>query len=384
VTLVPKVKRIKRADYELVAEYLEKSTDGAFVKALWIDRFELWWDKNSTPEIGHEPNAWVLEVESVIVGFFCYVSVNYLLEGENITGHSASSWYVDLEYRKYSIELLRPFLNAEKPCLLLNTTPSKDKAIKIFNHFNLQPLYLNWLNTQLILPIDISSIVDFLIARWCKQKTTVQILTFIKYLISPLIFLIKKTYQLRLSSPSKDYSAQEIDHFSNEYDHVWNSFKKDYNFLMIRDSKSLNWLFFGSKELQNSRKIIEIRWKEDLLGYVALNIVKHKSAAKEIYSYHIIDSILIDDRIETYKFVLKSIVKIGKQEKIKISIIVVSPFDPLFKKYWSRVAFVTKTNKQNILYKFPDNTYSSINDLSDNNGWYATPLDGDRGFFIGA
>ena len=103
------VKQIDPSYFPRAAIFLEKMTNNEFPKELWIDRFHLWWEDNPV-FYAEKRSGWILTDGENIVGFFAVIPVHYHFKGEEIPGHSATSWFVDPEYRKHSLKLIAPFV----------------------------------------------------------------------------------------------------------------------------------------------------------------------------------------------------------------------------------------------------------------------------------
>jgi hypothetical protein len=376
------VKQIDPSYFPRAAIFLEKMTNNEFPKELWIDRFHLWWEDNPV-FYAEKPSGWILTDGENIVGFFAVIPVHYHFKGEEIPGHSATSWFVDPEYRKHSLKLIAPFVKAEQPCLLINSTPSKDVAIKIFKYYKLTLLKQPWLKVFQLFPVQGSQLWCFLVGRKFGESSFAEYLVKLDWLIGSIIDFLQRCRISSLKNNSNPYSVREIFYFSEDYNKLWEKFKNKYDLLAIRDSSRLNWFFFSSKNLSSLRRVLEIRNDLKLMGYVVVNVVRLPVKNRQYYFYDWIDSMIVGGGGEVYFAILRALYELAAKDEKNIILIRTTSFDPYIEKYLTRFGFQQKTEEQNILLRYPNNELGANKLVNTNLKEYFSPLDGDRGFFIG-
>jgi hypothetical protein len=373
---------IGRSDMNKAAFFLEKMTNGKYPQELWLDRFQLWWENNPSISEAQQPKAWVLKDGEEIVGFYSYISTEYSFNEQKIMGHMACSWYVVPAYRQYSLKLLMPFLVIKPPCLLLNTTPAKDTALKIFKFFKVKPIKQLWLNNYYLFPIHGSRLWDLIVIRKFGQGPLGVCLKNAGCLIGPMINLAQKIKMLSIKKKSMSYDIEEINKFTEDYESLWQSFRKGYDLIATRDVKRLNWFFFGSKDLRSHRRVLEIRKNQVLVGYLTVSIAKTSMKNEEYFYYELVDAMIRDESQGAYYAILSKLYELAAKEEKKICFFKATAFDPNIRKYLEKFGQKRETTEQNILMRFSEMRGTIKNEAQSHQAFYFTPLDGDRGFFV--
>lgn len=372
------VRPLVKEDYEALSRFLEKETKGIFQKDFWLDRFDYWWCNNPAmrPDIQH---GWILSTKNgQIVGFFGNIPVRYLINRRETIVCSATSWYVAEEFRHQSLELLSPFLKQRNP--LLDTTPT-EKIVDILHTLKFHSLQQNWLSKDAVCPVDAREFCNFLIARTTSKKSRTMLLKMAALLAVPAIKVLQTVNKLRLPPIKGGYTVSEVGNFDDSYTLLWNKLKNKYDILAIRNQEALSWFFFGSPDLRSNRKVLEIREKGTLVGYIAVKLVVSKAYKKEIYRYfEVADMVIIEDNPMAYCAALKGLLLLARKNKDKISFIKISPFDRKIEEHLTKFGFFGYKGKARFLYRgFGENGSDRKDSLE--SGFYATPLDGDRCYF---
>ena len=119
-------------------------------------------------------------------------------------------------------------------------------------------------------------------------KKVGKIFTLCKYPTGITTNLIQTIRQLHLHRFDPEYQFQEIKKFDQSYDLLWNKYKNKYKAMTVRNSTTLNWIFFGSKELTLRRKVLEVKYRQHMIAYVAINIVPFITKGATYYFFDII------------------------------------------------------------------------------------------------
>jgi hypothetical protein len=376
----PYIKQIDPGLFQDVSIFLETMTDEKYPRALWVDRFKFWWQDNPTAT-KDKAFGWILYDEHEIKGFYGYIQTVYYLNGNNVNAYSGTSWYVEEEYRSHSLDLFRHLFQQESACLLLNTTPSPH-AEAIYNMFRFQILKQPWHNEVLMFPINGAELWDFLVRKKFSDNPLRPFLARLKYPVGWVIECLQNIRQFIFAKSEPNYQFKELTEFDVAYNDLWKSFKQRYDVMSVRDQKTLNWFYFGSPDLRTKRIVIEMKLNGKLIAYIAVNLPKAKSIGKEFQYFDVVDLVVIDERPSHYQAIFNELIRVAKDQTQKVILIRVVPFDIGIKKHLSKIGFTMSYKNPSFIYKYIGDEDEAIqNSLSNNH--YATPLDGDRGYFVG-
>ncbi len=372
-----RVKVLDTTEYGRLAIFLEEQSKGLVSRDFWQERFHLWWESNPSMEKGIS-RGWVLYHGDEIVGYLGNIPIKYSICGKENLACSACSWYVLPTFRNKSIEVLIPFLKQDR--LLLNTTPIA-AVIKILDNFNFKRYTPQWIQKDAIYPLSITQFSNYSLGKVQKKLSKGYI--FYKPLFYGVVCLFK-FYQNSLRNftklfNTKKYSCLEIQEFGNEYDTLYEQFKDRYRLTANRSALHLNWFFFGSKQLKETRKVLEVRDKERILGYVAFKKVKEELAGNSFFYFEMIDSMFIEENMPMYFLLLQRIRGLAEQDRDEIAFLKMNPFTKKFRKAINLSGFLWKKGNSNFLLR---NSLSFSPEIpTEDTLFYATALDGDRCFF---
>jgi len=366
-------------NYESVAIFLEKATDGIFKKEFWLDRFGYWWDRNSAmlPDISR---GWILSGEDDEVGgFLGNIPVRYYIKGQEKIVCCVTSWYVGEKYTKKSLNLLIPFLKQTVPVLLLDTTPTV-KVANMLSHLGFNSIDKEWLKKDVFYPVDIAEFWDFIAMRYGSKKGIAALIKLAGLLAIPAVKFYRKVCKLSLPAIGKEYIFSEIRAFDKSYSLLWNKLKEKHDMLAVRNETTLNWFFFGSADLMSSRKVIELRCDDALIGYVAVKEIKHSLCGKAYYFFEVVDMVILTENESGYNIAVKGLLWLAEKNKNKVMLIKFNAFDERIKRALLDFGFFWKTGDSRFLYKYTEGHGLDAADYP-SGYFYATPLDGDRCFF---
>ncbi len=365
-----KVRPIEKKDYKPLARFLEKITE--VDAALWVDRFTCWWDENPAMSDG-VARGWILyEDDGKVGGTFGNLTARYFIDGQVKIVSAGANYYMSRKSRRRALELFHPFLAQKHPVIM--TTPS-ERTVQISLLLGFKLLNQPWLREEAIYIKDASSFWSFISHKFSHIKLKLFLFQCAGIFIIPLLKILNTIGRKRLAALDKDYSFKEIHTFGQRYTVLSNTLKERYDIMAVRDHIGLNWFFFGSENLRSSRKVLEIKNKEDLIGYVALK-AGTKRQGKKTYNYlEVVDLVLLEESKSAYGAVMHGLLSIGKGKDENIVFIKTHIFNQDLKKYLKRCGFFMRLAKEAILYR-------NFGELDLDKNFYASALDGDRSFSL--
>lgn len=367
--LINKVRPIGTEDYRALARFLEKKTQGVDA-ALWIDRFTCWWDENPAMCDGIDCGWIVYEDDGKVGGTFGNIPVKYFIDGQEKIVCCATNWYMSKKSRRRALELLHPFLAQKHP--VLNTTPA-EKVVQISLQMGFKQLNQPWLREEAVYINDASSFWSFISHNFSHHKLKLFLFQCAGIFIVPLLKILNTIGWKRLAALDKDYTLKEIQAFDQKYTVLSNKLKEKYNIVAVRDHIALNWFFFGSKKLRSSRKVVEIKNKEDLIGYLAVKAGNKRRSAKTYNYLEVVDLVLIEESESAYGAVLHGLLRLGAGKDKNIVFIKTHIFNHDLKKYLKRSGFFNRPAREAFIYR-------NFGELDLDKNFFASPLDGDRSF----
>lgn len=357
--------------YQELSAFLEGQSQGIIPRDVWIDRFTCFWDHNPAFKEGVDQRGWlIIDDKGRIGGFFGSIPVLYCYKGEERIFCIATSWYVDESCRKYSLDVFRSFLKQDKAQLC--TTPSPEVAF-IFKKMGFKAFEAEWLNKGYLFPVDSWEFAFFLRQKLFKNSIILGFSACLMPLLSMITDVYKFLYHFRwVGKKGGQYFVREINTFGKEYDVFWEKLRLKFGLLAVRNQETLNWYFWGTPQLKSQRKILEIRTKQGLIGYVALKEVVRQVQAHRIRYYEMVDVALLEDNSELFLELLEGIKSLAY--KNRISFIKTYHLSPYWESMMREKGFIAMAKEHRFLFRdLPD-------PLPGLRSWL-TPLDGDRGFF---
>lgn len=365
------IRPVETKDYGEIAKFLAAMTGHVFTSDVWLDRFDCWWGKNHAMSADLH-KGWVLCDGEKIGGFIGNIPVKYIIDGKEQLVCSATSWYVDPEFRGASMRLINAFKNQDVP--LLDTTPI-GTVVKILLRKGFKDLNCDWLQKDVIYPINLKAFFGFFVDKMADKRKALSLMR----ILSPLGQMAIKLFQSFGIRPQKNsYAAVQIAGFDQRYSQLWEKMKCTHRITAIRDSRTLNWFFFGSRQLRDARVVVEIKKGDALVGYIAAKKAINTAAGRQ-YSYlEVVDIFLLETGISDYYGILRSFLQFIKSTYRETTFIRMNAFDKNMEKALAKLnVFWLKGTSRFLHSKFPD---IKIKDNGDSQ-FYATALDGDRCFF---
>jgi len=192
-----------------------------------------------------------------------------------------------------------------------------------------------------------------------------------KYLSRALGFmgnqLIKIQYGRGVSIP-EEFNLYEVKYFDQRFDEFWHEEAKNYEIIVIRDSKYLNWRYIENPEAYYT--IFAIEENKSIKGFIVLRCIE-----KEIKRGHIVDILAASGREEIVNLLLLKAMGYFIKEKTQIVSCWTSEQFPVYQSLISMGFARRETPHDLIVRSFnPDmpNEY-----LTDKTKWYITMGDSD-------
>jgi hypothetical protein len=361
--------------FDQLAEFLQLMTGGEYTSALWIDHFNYWWiDNPNAQEIGKYGRV-IFNNSNEIKGFLGFVPFPYRYNDKSIISAGFTSWFVDEEFRGKSLQLLRSLLKEPNIDLFFDTTPS-DKAVKIFSALKFKLIDREWHNKLNLKPINFNFLVEYYVYRRFSNRN---LLLIFKILFK--LFPIQKIFNIfyrRLSSKN-EYEVRKMNNFTETHTEIWNEVNKDSLLYANRSQENASWLFWGSKQLSDSRVCMEISKNKKLIGYCVFDICKKQMFDTSVYFYQLKEWAVSDDNKKSHQELLFSIICHAKKNK-KVAAVNIELFSNDIINNLMDFGINVKKKNHNCLIKasgeYKDNLERIISE-----SYSDTPLDGDRAYF---
>lgn len=357
--------------YEALSVFLEGQTQGIIPRDVWMDRFPYFWEHSPFFREGNDQRGWlIIDDKGCIGGSFGSIPMLYHYKGQEKIFDVASSWYVEPSCRRHSLAVFRRFLKTGRAQLC--TTPSPDVTF-IFKRMGFRSFEAEWLGKGYFLPINSWEFSYFLRQKLFKNRAIFAFSICIMPLLSLIVDFYRSLYKFRsFRKKEGQYLVREISTFGEEYDAFWEKFRQKFDILAVRNRKALNWLFFGTPQLRSQRKVLEIRRKEELIGYAAVKeVVRQVGPHRHIRYYEIFDAALLEDNRELFLDLLDELESLAY--KNRISFIKIPPLSTCWKSVMRQKGFREMAKESRFVYK-------DLSSLQNLRSWF-TPVDGDRGFF---
>lgn len=254
-------------------------------KETWLRRFEIWW-KTNPAHSDLFPKGWVLENGSSIVGFIGNLPVKFLLCGEIKTGAAAVSWYVDPSVRGLSsLRLFYEFQKQKHASLLLFNSDNPD-LMRIVTKNKFEDFIVPRFQTKYFFIINRKE-PDYIVKKYLFKGELPRLHEMAAFIARFGRLTCACVYQkpvARMSaSPDPDYITSLCNSCDDSFTHIWESHLKDCDVALLRDTKTLNWIYFSSIQ-PNQRFVIQCRRSRDssLAGYMVFDIQRKISSGTGI------------------------------------------------------------------------------------------------------
>jgi len=347
------------------ARFLESEKAGGLDKDEWLAKFGVLWDQNPFFDTGFHARGWVVVDENeAILGFLGNVPVRYVRESTEEACYWATTWFVAEKARAHSLDLFRKFMAQDG--VLFDTTPTPGVELILAKRFKFARLDSEWIKADYILPIHLRPCAVFVKWRLGNRPLlrpfsvaacmAVQALTWCRSVVGRL-------------KRHPGIEVKEIDASPADLDGWWASYKRQRSYTLVRDDRSMRWLYFSGAYCQ-SRKVLEIRRGGALLGFVSLKRNRQPAfAIVELVDWAMLD--LNEDCLSTIIIEVREAVRRWGED---VAFLRTNAFNARMADLLSRSGFWKFGGKSRYYY------FDRTRKLSPG-ALHATPVDGDRSLF---
>lgn len=232
----------------------------------WLERFNYFWDLNPAYKSDWK-KGWLIEVDGDLRGYIADVPTYFMANGKKIIVHNSTSWFVDIDYRNYSLSLYFTLLKSVGKGLLFSTTANQ----------LITPMRKKLKFEYLPMSKEIAKTKNVWVIIKNPRKPLEQKLPFSAFnglLSYPLKFVLK--YQLRAPKFETNFQLKFNKKIPIEdLDNLWERTNNYYGNTNFRDGEFLNWLCFSSGIFK--KILVGIYDTNDVLrGYLIFKPNHHK------------------------------------------------------------------------------------------------------------
>lgn len=231
-----------------------------------LDLFAHWWEANPawSPNI---PRGWIARSkDNAVIAHTANIPFNYIIDGNPglccATGSTAV--HSDWRGRGLSKSVGLPFVNQPDADLVIGVG-STELAYRLWLSIGMEPLKIQW-------PARSRALVGSL-AVLAESK--------LKRLPTGCVSLAAHAGKLlaiprRGQSDSRSISVERVDRFETvDSDSIGHCRASKLSTYAIRDTKTLNWLYFGSDLVRRSRAAFVARSGKHLIGFLGMKRTGH-------------------------------------------------------------------------------------------------------------
>jgi hypothetical protein len=315
-----KIREVEDKDLISLSEFLPLGFP-ATTKEFWIPQFNFWWTSN--PAYNNKiPRGWVLEKDSIIVGFIGNIPLKVLVHGKESIAAACNSWYVDSSVRGiFSLMLFNEYLKQKNVCFFL-FKQENESLTKILHKYKFKDYILPKSQKEYAYILDKKKvrivIKKFLFTR--KISKVSDLMNILKRL-KPLFFAY--LYQKPIIEESvlpKEYISSLCTSCDDAFLGLWKPYLNSCDVALSHDKNTLKWLFFQSSKF-NKRTVIQCHKSLDktLAGYMVFDILQKEPSASG--SMQLVDMCIKNNNPQTLKSIISFAIEMGKQNNIALLIV---------------------------------------------------------------
>ncbi len=288
----------------LIRKFRPSDIDGV-IKLLNIvfghNRTIEWWkwkyELNPNGFYGEEGDIWVAEADNEIVGHYAIISESLKFNSKIITVAQSVDTAVHPDYRRRGIFTSlanKVYADAKNRYDFIYGFPS-EMAYKGF-------IKLGWKDFRIENFYKVLNYDNVL-----KMKFGNKIVRMILELGFRILIKINQTYKILSKKEEKGCitEIEKIDKFPIEINSFYNKISKDYEFILERTYKYLNWRFsrvFGNYQIYVARSV----QNKEIRGYIILHKIKN--------ILNIVDLVTLQDEDKTIVNLINMAIKIGNDD----------------------------------------------------------------------
>ena len=240
------IREIEDSDYDILAEFNSNFSDDGRTKSEWLERYKMWWDDNPAYIKGH-PRGVVAFNNNTVIGTTNNFPTRMIWDNKEITVINGSTWRVNQDFRKISMDIWHKHREITKGFVLFNTTaiPSVVKLLRIlkFTEYRVSDKWYYYFGCSTGIENSIKLKLISITQKICM-----------KFLLS--------------SQQSDIEITKKVKHIK-QIDHLWNKYKQDYRFTNVRDSDYIKWL-------SKTKDIYFLYSGNELIGFFIMHYNKKK------------------------------------------------------------------------------------------------------------
>lgn len=324
---------------------------------LWRNRYAHWWTLNPAWGVAI-PRGWLVRTDAgAIVAFTANIPFKYVIDGKPALCCATGSTAVHVNFRGAGLAKAvgRSFLGQIHGDLLL-ATDSTPVAAGLWRSLGMTPLEARWQQTDFRVLADGRALIRGVSASADSPSLVERITgTSLGFVLDTLATLSRRR--------SKALSVELVDRFSElDADSIHECKASNAPTYAWRDADILNWLYFGTQFIKQTRAVLVARAGTRLVGYLAM-----KQWAG--HSYYLLECRCREADPEIARELILAARELARQNQARS--IIVRPYTPMI------AAAVPAT--VSVRLKKPPMTYyySSRTGKLDIENWEAGPGDGD-------
>ena len=346
------VTELQAADTEELAGFLGSVFGGEF--GIWQSRFAHWWTLNPVWR-SSIPRGWLVRsTAGSIIAFTANIPFLYVIDGEPALCCATGSTAVDQNWRGLGLAKAvgQKFLDQSEADLLLGTD-STDVAHGLWCDLGMKSLQQHWLRTNFRILAD-----GHAVAAGLSQRAGVP--NVLGHAAGRCLTIFLGLPQMRRST-SLDVAMTDA-FADSDAQNIESCTASTATTYARRDIRILNWLYFGTRHLKQTRAVFVARSGSRLVGYLAM---KHWHG----HSYYLLECRCQDADPAIARELMLAAREFAQRKQAQA--VVVRPY--------ARMIEMAIPATVSIGISWPRTTYcyQSRTDKLNINGWEVTPGDGD-------
>ena len=303
------------------------------------------------------PRGWLIRsVEGAPIAFTSNIPFRYIIAGTPGICCATGSTSVHFDWRGRGLSKLigRAFLNQECAALLIGTG-STDIAYRLWLSLGMRPLDRQWPLSSYRLIADPYECTAMLSAKMHLPEVLGRITSIGVAALAHL--LVKARYR------RPGISVRQVERFETVDAEAILECRASYaSTYALRDIRTLNWLYFGTKYLRETRAVFVARSSSKLIGYLAMKKIYH--------TYYVLECRCLNADPEIARELLLAARDFA--DRTKALYITIWRYTSMIDQAVPRSVSVPTKQPPMMTY-----CYVSRNHRVSNSNWEATPGDGD-------
>jgi len=260
------------------------------------------------------PIGWVLESNNIIVGYIGNIPRAYIFNGQTWIAGVARSFVVDLEYRRYSLQLISEFFQQKEADLFIFSS-ANNLSSSIYKMVKAKPIPQDSFDTDLFWIVSPTSFIYSLLR---KKRVPKSLSLLISYLIAPFVMFENLVRNRWPKSENFDVEISTPKMLTTEIDKLWHQIKANNpnKFLSYRDRDSILWQY-DNDSVKNRNPLIFTLMKNNVaLGY--LIVVEMNSIEFGLKRIVIDDLIVYDNDPTSINFLVREAFLYAQKKQVDI------------------------------------------------------------------